>query len=133
MNTSTKVWNWISVARWHLYVVILLLMVLPIAFFAFYVNHVLQRYTETEAAKESTQIARLSATLVEEHFRQSAAFLQAFTVRDSFQDAWRGRNLDDVAGHLKDAMALRPDFVFFSVYDVDGTMRAIYPPNEKLL
>jgi PAS domain S-box-containing protein len=133
MNTSTKVWNWISRARWRLYFVILLLMVLPIGFFAFYVNHVLQRYTETEAAKESTQIARLSATLVEEHFRQSAAFLQAFTVRDSFRDAWRGRNLDDIAGHLEDAMALRPDFVFFSVYDVDGTMRAIYPPNGKLL
>jgi hypothetical protein len=50
---------------------VLLLMVLPIALFAVYVGRVLKRQAETQAAAESTQIARASDALVTEHFRQS--------------------------------------------------------------
>jgi len=68
-------------------------MVLPIAFFAYSVGQVLRHQTETQAITESTQIARVSATLVEEHFRQSTAFLESIATRPSFRKAWEGGDL----------------------------------------
>jgi hypothetical protein len=38
------------------------------------------------------------------------------------------RDLRGVEWDLKQASSLRPDFAFVCVYDLDGTMRAVYPP-----
>ena len=89
--------------------------------------------TQQQAATESTQIARVSAALVEEHFRQSTAFVEAFATRPAFRKVWTGRNQAEVTRHLEQAKALRPDFLFFSVYDLDGTRRAIYPPDPSVV
>src|SRR5882762_5450375 len=77
MTTPAKIGKWVSESQWRLYPLFLLLMVLPIAFFAYSVGQLLRHQTETQAATESTQIARVSAALVEEHFRQSTAFLRS--------------------------------------------------------
>ncbi len=130
---ATCLEKWISRGRVRLYILFLFLMVLPIAFFAFSVTRVLRQQAETQAAVESRQIARLSATLVEEHFRQSTAFLEAFAIRRLFRHAWAERNLSDLTAHLAQAKALRPDFLFVSVYDLDGTMRGIYPPDTAVI
>src|SRR5205823_7853584 len=66
-------------------------------------------------------------------FRQSTAFLEAFGVRNVFRRAWIEHDFDEVDRHLEQAIALRPDFLFFSVYDLDGTMRAIYPPQPTVV
>jgi PAS domain S-box-containing protein len=133
MRAAARVANWVSKRRWRLYLLFLLLLMLPIAFFAYSVGQVLRRQTEAQAVTESTQIARISATLVEEHFRQSTAFLEAFATHPTFRQAWRKKSLNVVAWHLEQASALRPDFEFVSVYDLDGNMRAIYPPQPTLL
>ena len=73
----TKAGKWLGASRWRLYPLFLLLMVLPIALFAVYVRRVLKRQAETQAAAESTQIARVSDARVTEHFRQSTVFLQS--------------------------------------------------------
>jgi PAS domain S-box-containing protein len=108
-------------------------MVLPIAFFAYWVGRVLRRQSQSEAVVQSTQIARVSATLVEEHFRQSTAFLESIATRLSLREAWISPNSDLLTWHLKQASALCPDFVFVSAYRLDGTMLAIYPPQPTLL
>jgi PAS domain S-box-containing protein len=108
-------------------------MVLPIAFFAYSVGQVLQHQTETQAAIESTQIARVSAALVEEHFHQSTAFLESIATRRKFLQEWREHDLDGVEWDLKQASSLRPDFAFVSAYDLEGTMRAVYPPQPTVL
>jgi PAS domain S-box-containing protein len=133
MTIGTKLANWILRRRLRLYLVIVLLMVLPIAFFAYSVTRVLRQQTEKQAITESTQIARVSAVLIDQHFRQSTAFLEAFAVRHVFRQAWMEHNLDEVGRHLEQAIALRPDFLFFSVYDLDGTMRAIYPAQPTVV
>jgi hypothetical protein len=43
------------------------------------------------------------------------------------------RDLRGVEWDLKQASSLRPDFAFVSVYDLDGTMRAVYPPQPSVL
>ncbi len=133
MTVRSKLGKWLAKSRWRLYPLFLLLMILPIAFFAYSVGQVLRRQTETQAITESTQIARVSATLLKEHFRQSTAFLEAFATQPIFRQAWRKNNLNLVEGHLEQASHLRPDFQFVSVYDLDGTMRAIYPPAPASL
>jgi PAS domain S-box-containing protein len=132
MTTAAKIGKWVSKSRWHLYLLLTLLMVLPIAFFAYSVGQVLEQLNETQATTESTQIGRVSAKLVEEHFRQSTAFLESIAARRTLVQAWSQRDLNLVNWHLQQASVLRPDFAFISVYDLDGTMRAIYP-SEPLL
>jgi hypothetical protein len=133
MTIRTKLANWISKSRPRLHLVIVLLMLLPIPFFAYSLTRVLRQQTEKQAITESSQIARLSAVLIEQHFRQSTAFLEAFAVRQVFRHAWMEHNFGKVDRHLEQAVALRPDFLFFSVYDLAGTMRAIYPPQTTVV
>src|ERR1700721_4387213 len=128
-----KIGKWVSESRWRLYSVFLLLMVLPIAVFAYSVGQVLRHQTESQAATESTQIARVSAALVEENFHQSTAFLQSIATRREFPQAMKKPDLDGVEWDLKEASGLRPDFSFVSAYELDGTMRAIYPPAPTVL
>jgi PAS domain S-box-containing protein len=108
-------------------------MVVPIALFAYSVGQVMGHQAETQAVTESNQIARLSATLVEEHFRQSTAFMESLASRPSLRKAWKQKDLNSIQEHLAKAKSLRPDFSFVSVYSLDGTMRAIYPPQPALL
>ncbi len=133
MTKRAKIEKWVSGSRWRLYSLCLLLMVLPIAVFAYSVGRVLRHQTEAQAATESNQIARVSATLVEEDFRQSTAFLQSIATRRKFLQAWKERDLDGVEWDLKQASGLRPDFAFVSAYELDGTMRAVYPPEPTAL
>jgi PAS domain S-box-containing protein len=133
MTTPAKIAKWISKGQWRLYPLFLLLMVLPIAFFAYSMGGLLRQQTETQAATESAQIARVSAALVEEHFRQSTAFLESIATRRKLVETWKKRDLNGVEWDLKQASSLRPDFAFVSLYDLDGTMRAVYPPQPTVL
>jgi len=133
MTTSAKIQKWVSKSRWRLYLLFLLLLVLPIAFFSYSVGRLLKQQTERQAITESSQIARVSATLVEEHFRQSTAFLESIARRPSFRKAWKEGDLSLVGWTLKEAAGLRPDFAYIGMYDLGATIRAIQPPNPDVL
>ncbi|MGA7821419.1 MAG: response regulator [Candidatus Sulfotelmatobacter sp.] len=133
MTTRAKIAVWVSRSRRRLYALFLLLMVLPIAIFAYSVGRVLRHLTEAQAVTESSQIARVSATLVEENFRQSIVFLQSIATRRKFLQAWKERDLDGVEQDLRQASSLHPDFAFVSVYDLDGTMRSVYPKQPGVV
>ncbi len=133
MKRRAKIGKWVSEKPWRLYSFFLLLMVLPIAIFAYSVGQVLRHQAENQAATESMQIARVSATLVEENFRQSTAFLESIATRRKFLEAWKKKDFDGVEWDLKQASNLHPDFSFVSAYDLDGTMRAVCPPEPTVL
>jgi PAS domain S-box-containing protein len=133
MIASAKLGRWVSKSRLRLYSLLLSLMLLPITFFAYSVAGVLRQQAESEAINESTQIARVAAALLDDHFRESTSFLESITIDQSFRQAWEHKNLDLVKSELRQAEALRPDFAFISVYDLDGTLRQIYPDAPALL
>ena len=133
MSAPAKVAKWVSKRQWRLYLLFLLLLVVPITFFSYSVSRVLQHQAETQAVAQSTEIGRISVTVVEEHFRQSTAFLEAFATRPIFRDAWRDKNLKLVTSQLEQANKLRSDFEFVSAYDLDGTTRASYPSKPANL
>src|ERR1700744_507827 len=122
MTTGAKIGRWVSKGAWRLYLLFLLLMLVPIALFAYSAGALLRSHTQKQAVTESTQIARISATLVGEHLRQSMAFLESISTRRTFREGWKKRDLEMVNWHLAQAHGLRPDFAFISVYDPDGTM-----------
>lgn len=133
MKVFARVGKWVSKGRWRLHLLFLLLLIVPIALFAYSMGEVLKRQAEAQAATEATQIAHVSASLVEDHFRQSIAFLESIATRRTLGHAWTAGNLDLVEWHLRSAKSLRPDFSFVGLYDLDGRMRVIYPPQPALL
>jgi len=132
-STQVRLGDWISRSRWRAYGVFVLLMLVPIALFAYSIGQVLRHRAENQAVTESTQLARLSAALVEQHFSQSSAFLESIAGRPALQRAWREGDLDFVEKQMAGANAIRPDFSFVSAFDLAGNMVAIYPPQPKLL
>ncbi len=125
--------NWVSQSRWRLYLLFLLLLIVPIALFAYSTSQVLKQQSENQAAAESTQIARVSAALVDEYFQQGTIALESIATRYTLGPAWEKGDMNLIAWHLQSAKSLRPDFAFVSMYDLKGTMRAIYPPQPDLL
>jgi PAS domain S-box-containing protein len=133
VKPSPIVGQWVSKSKRRIYLLFFLLMIVPIALFAYSIGRVLRNQTEMQAKVESAQIARISATLAEEHLHASITFLQSIAARRTFHQAWADGNLEVVAWHLKNAKSLRPDLSFVSVYQPDGTMRAIYPAQPELI
>jgi PAS domain S-box-containing protein len=133
MNLGEKIGRWTSKTRLRLHLFLLLLMLLPITFFAYFVAHLLRDEARSQAAAEGSQIAKVSSELLDDHFRQSKAFLESVATRRSFRHAWESRDFGQIESQLQQASGLRPDFYFLSVYDLDGTMRGIYPPQPSLL
>jgi PAS domain S-box-containing protein len=133
MSASASVGQWVSKSKWRIYFLFLLLMVVPIALFAYSIGQVLRHQTETQARTESTQIARVSATLAQEHFRESIVLLESIAARRTFLKAWHDGDYGIVSWHLQNTKSLRPDFSFVSVYGLDGTMKAIYPARPQLV
>lgn len=133
MKTAVQLANWVSNSRWRLFLLFLPLLVVPIALFAYSANRILKLQSETQAEVESAQLARISASLVSEHFRQASILLESIATRRTLREAWTKNNQDLVMWHLQSAASLRPDFSFVSMYSVDGQMRAIYPPQPAML
>src|SRR5580658_2566787 len=133
VRVLARVEKWVSKGRWRLHLLFLLLLIVPIALFAYSMGGLLKRQAEVQAATEGTQIAHVSAALVDEHFRHSVALLESIATRRTFGKAWTEGNLDLITWHLRSAKSLRPDFSYVGLYDLDGRMRAIYPPQPSLL
>ena len=125
--------TWISQKRWRIYLLCLLLTALPIGLFAYASSRMLRTQAEKQSLEESAQIAHISASLVEEHFRQSTAFLESYANGATLRNAWSRRDWPAVTRALQQAHGLRPDFRFVSIYDLDGTLRAIYPNDPGVL
>src|SRR6266699_1880685 len=64
---------------------------------------------------------------------RSTAFLDSIASRRELLKTWKKRDLREVEWDLKQASSPRPDFAFVSLYDLDGTMRAVYPPQPSVL
>jgi len=133
MAMSAKIGNWASKSSLRPYLLILTLMLPPITIFAYSVGRLLKEQAQIQAVTESSQISRVSAALLEEHFRESTSFLESIATRRTFCQAWAQKDSSLITWHLQQASSLRPDFAFVSVYDLDGTMRGIYPPRADLL
>ncbi len=128
-----RVAEWMVARPARAYLVFLLAAVLPLGLFFYSAGKMLREQLEERSRRVGTQTALLSAQLVEERFRQSTVFLEAFASRPLLRQALAARDARVMTYHLKIAYDLQPEFAFISVYDLDGTMRGIYPPDAGVV
>ncbi len=133
MRTSGRLQDWMSGSRTRPYIVFLSLAILPLILFLTLASRAVQHEAEKRAFEDNAQIAKLTARLTVEKVTASKEFLDALASRPSLQHAWERRDLTQIAILLKHAAELRPDFVFVSVIDRDGTLRAIYPDDPEVV
>ncbi|MBI4460424.1 MAG: PAS domain-containing protein [Acidobacteria bacterium] len=133
MSQILRLGEWITRSRWRSYLFFFLLAVPPAVLLPWSAGRILSQENESRALRASTQIAELTAILVEEHFQNGAAFLESYANRSALQQAWEKRDLEAVAKHLDQAHLMHPDFRSMGVLDLNGVMRVIQPFNPALL
>jgi PAS domain S-box-containing protein len=92
----------------------------------------LQSKHEIEKAElQSDQIrARTLSAIVEQDFTSSENLLTSFANGPLLRVAWEHRDLLALKAHLEEMRRLEPAFLFVSMYETTGTMRAIVPSDK---
>src|SRR5258708_29354702 len=133
MNLAVRVKKGATRSRWRLSALLLVFVILPIAFFSSSTSRLMETQAEKQATIESTQIARISATSVEEQLSQSTAFLESSATRRTLRAAWIQGDLKQVQWHLHQARALRRDFASIGTFDLGGTIGVVSPPDKSVI
>jgi PAS domain S-box-containing protein len=106
---------------------------LPLAFFLIFAHNVLSRQVTQQVMTQSTDTGKLVSNLIDEEMEQRKLLLRSFSGRPGLLQAWKNNNAREITTHLEQAYGLRPDFAFFGVYDLNGGMQAMYPPDPGLV
>jgi PAS domain S-box-containing protein len=133
VTVQTIIGNWVSRERWRIRILFVLLLLLPIAIFAYSVGRVLRHQAESHAVDESIQIAHISVALAQEDFRENTAFLQSIATRPAFRKAWTEGDQLAIERDLAENQAQSPNFISVAMVALDGTLRATYPAQPTLL
>ena len=133
MDIPSDLREWVFRTPVRLYAGIILLTVIGVAVFSFRTDKLLREELEKKELTSSLETASVSAYFLDEHFQQTIALLQSIVQNESFARAWKTRDSKALAHQMEQTMALQSDFALVSVYDVDGTMRAVDPQNTNLI
>src|SRR5882724_1731080 len=133
MRGLRQVNGWILRSPVRMYVTFLAFVVLPLLLFAYSTHKSLYGRIYAETADHNAQVGRLAGHLVEQQLGLSSRFLQAVATRPVLVEAWQRRDLVKATEQLKQTFNLHPDFAFMSLYDMEGNMLAMYPPDHNIL
>ncbi len=117
----------------RVYVMVVALAALPLAFFLIFAHNFLSRKVTQQIITQSTETGKLVSNLIDEEMEQRKLLLKSFSGRPGLLQAWKNNNAREITTHLEQAYGLRPDFMFFGVYDLNGSMQAMYPQDPGLL
>lgn len=73
--------------------------------------------------------ARTLAAMVDKDLTSAETILTSIADRSSLRDDWARRNLPSIDLQLQEARKFEPAFLFASVYETNGTLRAIVPSD----
>jgi len=109
---------------------LLLLFILPLVAGTYWMYF--QSKQEIERAElQSDQLrARTFSAIVEQSFTSAENLLTSIANRRMLSLAWAHRDVVALNAHLEETRKLEPSFLFVSVYEPDGTMRAIVPADK---
>lgn len=133
MKAFANLRDWLLRTPLRLYAATILLTVVLVAVFSLRADKLLREAIEKKEMHDSLETANISAYFLEEHFQQTAALLESIVQRESFARDWKRRDARALAKQVEQAQALQSDFALMSVYDIDGTMRAVDPQNTNLI
>ena len=106
-----------------------LLFIVPLLVAGIWMDLKAEREIEQSELRRDLVRARTVAALVEGEFNSSKILLVSIADRYLVREGWQARNYKELNRHLQDVLELEPAFLFASVYELDGTMRAIVPPD----
>ena len=121
MTPEQKVW---------LLFVLLVLFTLPLMGGTYWMDLQSRKEIERVELQRNLIQARTLSVLVQREFTAAQSLLVSVADRSSVQRAWATRDSVSLRSHLKQARELDPAFLFLSVYELDGTMRAIDPEDQ---
>jgi PAS domain S-box-containing protein len=124
---------WIAASPVRLFVAFLVLAGVPLLLVNLRIGASLKREMLERDFRQNSDTARLTASFLEEHFKQSEALLQASAENPEFRVAWSKRDLRYVQAHMEAVLRLDPNFSLVSVYTSDGTMVAIAPQTTNVV
>ena len=133
MNKLRPLASWTTATPRRLYVTFLTVSVLPLLLFFAFAHTVFLHQAKSKVSEQSSKAAALVSKLVQERIEEDKVLVESIGNQPALLQALQQGNLASVTDHLAGTHSLRPDFTFLSVYDLDGTMRAIYPPDAKVL
>jgi len=133
LDVRSNLRDWVSRTPVRLYAAILLLTLVGLTLLSLRTDKLLREEVEKKELKESLEKASMAGYFLSEHFQQTIALLQSVVQSESFQRAWKTRDSKALAKQMEQALSLQSDFALISVYDVDGTMRAVDPQNSDLI
>ncbi|HVH85814.1 MAG TPA: response regulator [Terriglobales bacterium] len=133
MNKLRPLASWTTATPRRLYITFFTISVLPLLLFFTFAHSVFLHQAKRKVSEQSSKAAALVSKLVQERIEEDKVLIESIGGRPALLQAMQQRNLAVVTDHLAQAHSLRPDFTFLSVYDLDGTMRALYPPDAKVL
>jgi PAS domain S-box-containing protein len=107
-----------------------LLFIVPLLVAGIWMDLKAEREIEQSELRRDLVHARTVAALVEGEFNSSKMLLVSIADRYLVREGWQARNYKELNRHLQDVLELEPAFLFASVYELDGTMRAIVPPDS---
>ena len=119
--------TWVTATTLRVYVAIFALSVLPLTLFLFAAHNLLVRQVNEKLVTQSVKTGNLIGNLIDTHIEQNKTLLESFATRPDLVRSIEANDFERIQGHLAQGHALRPDFLFLSVYDPSGTMKGIYP------
>jgi PAS domain S-box-containing protein len=109
---------------------LLVLFVVPLLAATYWMYVQAVRELENAELQNDLVRARTVAALVDREFSSAENALVSIADRPMFQESWAKRDLSAVDLNLQEAHKLEPSFLFTSVYELDGTLRAITPADS---
>jgi PAS domain S-box-containing protein len=125
--------RWLADSPLLLFLAIVVLTTLPVLIIALQSDRVYMQSTVKAELAESANLSNLSAVLIEEHFTQYATLLNSYAIDAELRRQWQARQMPAIQEHMERALSLQQDATIVSIYEVDGTMRAIAPHDPQLV
>src|SRR5437879_4470708 len=124
---------WLRINPFRNYLVTIALAILPVSVFIFASHKLLLNQLTANLIAQSSQSGKLIGFLLERHFEESRILLESFGTRPSLIQQMKAGRFQDVTNHLQQAKKLSTDFESFAVYELDGTLRAVYPAAPEVV
>lgn len=133
MGMKLQSGRWFKGSPFRIYLMTIAVAGLPLAIFLISAHQILVRQANDRLKVQSEQAVGLVGDLIERNLTNSRVLVESFSTRPNLLESFKARDFKEVTKHLEQASLLREDFLFFSVYDLDGTLRAIYPQDPGVL
>ncbi len=111
---------------------LLLLFVLPLMGGTYWMYLQSEKQIEKRELQGDLVRARTLSAIVDKDLTSAENILTSIANRSSVRDEWNRGNLPAINNELQEARNFEPAFLFASVYDTKGTLRAIVPPDPIL-